>query len=350
MTGAAKLGNRDVAEAVAAALTAIDEHPWATSTHPSGMLLTATDGTALRVRIARHGPESGRLLVVCEPPPDARDVPSADALTARATVDPTRPTARIAADLHRRLVTPYRHARPAARDWRRAADALAAAEQAILAEVRSNLSGLPTLVSRGEHGDRGALRLCSELPHTGPIDLVQVVEPSLRHEIRAGQFDAQFPSYTEVRLRVHPRLLPDLSRALAVLGWASDITSVPAHQCPHAHEPQCRHGHDHTDHRDPEVLIGRTGRLAGKHEVGGADMITVRVESTYSCGHASEHAAVIRAPHVGESAEGWFDDVVQPETGDGHSCGPSEHAHYEALVTVAPRRPDLLGQSRTWEG
>ncbi|MEQ3552605.1 hypothetical protein WIS52_19195 [Pseudonocardia nematodicida] len=177
---------------------------------------------------------------------------------------------------------------------------------------------------------------------------MHVVEPSLRHEIRAGQFNAQFPSYTEVRLRVHPRLLLDLSRALAVLGWASDITSVPAHQCPHAHEPQCRFGHDHTDHGEPGGWTAHPQANTGR--AGGMGMITVRVESTYSCGHESEHPAVIRAPRAGEGVEEWFDDVVRPESGDGHSCGPSEHAHYEALVTVAPSRPDLLGQTRTWEG
>ncbi|WP_224404138.1 hypothetical protein [Pseudonocardia sp. ICBG1034] len=135
MTSAAQLSDNDVtgdiASAVAAALTAIDEDSWTVSTQQRGVLLTAADDAVLRMSIGRHGTETGRLIVACEPPSDARDVPGTEALRARATADPARPAARIAADLHRRLVEPYRAARPAAREWRRAADARTAAEESI---------------------------------------------------------------------------------------------------------------------------------------------------------------------------------------------------------------------------
>lgn len=255
MTSAAQLSDSDVtgdiASAVAAALTAIDEDSWTVSTQQRGVLLTSADGAVLRLRIGRHGTETGRLIVACESPSDARDVPGAEALRARATADPARPAARIAADLHRRLVEPYRAARPAAREWRRAADARTAAEESILAEVRSNLAGLRGLVRRDADGVGAGVLLHSAHPHAGPLEQVHVAEPSLKHEIRAAHDNREVggigasPLYTEVRMRVHPRLLPDLSRALAVLGWAADISSVPAHQCPHSHEPLCRHGHDH---------------------------------------------------------------------------------------------------------
>ncbi len=104
---------------------------------------------------------------------------------------------------------------------------------------------------RGADDVGAGVLLQSAHPHAGPIDQIHVAEPSLEHKIRATHDNREVggigasPLYTEVRMRVHPRLLPDLSRALAILGWAADISSVPAHQCPHSHEPLCRHGHDH---------------------------------------------------------------------------------------------------------
>ena len=164
----------DIASAVAAALTAIDEDSGTVSTQQRGVLLTAADGAVLRMRIGRHGTETGRLIVACESPSDARDVPGAEALRARATADPARPAARIAADLHRRMVEPYRAARPAAREWRRAADARTAG--LVPGAVRRGLQDAMTTrvgVLRNAEGLAGVTAYLDDLAAT-PADLVDL--------------------------------------------------------------------------------------------------------------------------------------------------------------------------------
>ena len=51
-----------------------------------------------------------------------------------------------------------------------------------------------------------------------------------------------------------------------------------------------------------------------------------------------------------QALESWWDDGVHDRAGDGHSCGPSEHAMYEALIVEASGRPDLVGESMSWVG
>lgn len=77
-------------------------------------------------------------------------------------------------------------------------------------------------------------------------------------------------------------------------------------------------------------------------------MIEVLISNTYECGRTSSNRVDVRPPD-GE-LDDWWDEVVHPLTGDGHPCGASEHALYEALVVAAPGRPDLVGATQTWEG
>lgn len=77
--------------------------------------------------------------------------------------------------------------------------------------------------------------------------------------------------------------------------------------------------------------------------------LTVQVENTYACGLTSGGEYQVPVPPVGaDEAEmdDWWQDEVVPLTGDGHACGATERALYEATITAAPGRPALVG--RTW--
>lgn len=63
---------------------------------------------------------------------------------------------------------------------------------------------------------------------------------------------------------------------------------------------------------------------------------------TSSC---AEH---VRYPKPDKDLDLWWDDIVHPLTGDGHPCGVSEHALYEAKIVDAPHCPTLVGQ--VWSG
>lgn len=80
--------------------------------------------------------------------------------------------------------------------------------------------------------------------------------------------------------------------------------------------------------------------------------VTVAVENTYSCGRESE--AVLQLPPPRSLGEGdltaWWEEVVNPVTGDGHPCGAREHALYEVTVLEAPGLPELVGRTYEWEG
>lgn len=89
--------------------------------------------------------------------------------------------------------------------------------------------------------------------------------------------------------------------------------------------------------------------------------VTVEVSNTYACGRESGVTVELPAPPAGAagSAEDdgtpwqmreWWEDVVHEHTGDGHPCGSREHALYEATVTDAPGRPELVGSTYSWEG
>lgn len=82
----------------------------------------------------------------------------------------------------------------------------------------------------------------------------------------------------------------------------------------------------------------------------GRDAVTVRLNCTYRCGHCSSREVRVVPPDPGEAVDEWWDRVVLPETGDGHSCGSTEHALYEAVVVAAPGRGALRGAAASWEG
>lgn len=240
-----------VAARVAAALSALDEQTWWVSEDAGRVQLCSTSGDLLDLHMRGYGPQTGRLIVCCAEPADARDVPDLPdlaALRTQVTVDPGRPAERIAADLRRRLITAYRHVRPAARAWRRAADALANAETAIVAEAGQHLAVLPGSITTSTSSRLPALRLTTEHPHRGALESLQISQvhlafaPYLAGQPRSGD---RPPVYADVQLRVHPRLLPALAVAVAEVAAATDLTAVPPHQCPHAHQLVCPHGHDH---------------------------------------------------------------------------------------------------------
>lgn len=81
--------------------------------------------------------------------------------------------------------------------------------------------------------------------------------------------------------------------------------------------------------------------------------VRVSISNTYTCGRESESEHVVSAPGVGADEDQvnlWFDLYVHDLTGDGHPCGSREHAHYEAEITEAPGRPELVGATYSWEG
>jgi hypothetical protein len=78
--------------------------------------------------------------------------------------------------------------------------------------------------------------------------------------------------------------------------------------------------------------------------------VTVEVSNTYACGRESTRITRVRGPVPGEGLDDWWQDVVHPLTGDGHPCGASEHALYEATVVRADDPELLPGDTYTWEG
>lgn len=78
--------------------------------------------------------------------------------------------------------------------------------------------------------------------------------------------------------------------------------------------------------------------------------VTVRLTDTYRCGRSASREVHLAPPLPDEPLSGWWDRVVLPETGDGHPCGASEHALYEAEVVAAPSEPGMAGAMTSWEG
>lgn len=235
-----------VADRVAAALSTLDEQAWRVSDAAGRVQLSSASGDRLGMHLRSYGPRAGRLIVRCFDPDDARDVPAIPELTAQVTVDPDRPAERIATDLHRRLLTGYRQVRPAARAWRIAADALEAAENAIVDEAARHLAVLPGTITTTASLDRTALTLTTEHPHWGALASLRISEVCLAlepYQTDRPSRGGRDPLYADVQLRVHPRLLPPLARAIAEVATTTDLDAVPAHQCPHPHQEVCRHGH-----------------------------------------------------------------------------------------------------------
>jgi hypothetical protein len=88
----------------------------------------------------------------------------------------------------------------------------------------------------------------------------------------------------------------------------------------------------------------------GAHEWPPRDTVTVHISNGYACGRQSERTVAVPAPGGLSSpwTEAWWEEIVQPETGDGHPCGASEHSHYSATVVAADTRPDLIGATHEW--
>jgi len=82
-----------------------------------------------------------------------------------------------------------------------------------------------------------------------------------------------------------------------------------------------------------------------------ADRVVVLISNSYTCGRVSTRRVALVAPPRGVPVDAWLDgDEVHGLTGDGHSCGSSEHALYEVEVVEAPTRPDLVGATTSSEG
>lgn len=83
--------------------------------------------------------------------------------------------------------------------------------------------------------------------------------------------------------------------------------------------------------------------------------VTLKIENTYVCGRESEFEKTAPAPTtIGPADEygqldlgDWWDEHVHDLTGDGHPCGASEDAMYEATI-IAADDPALVGQKMEW--
>lgn len=240
----------EIGARLAAALSTLDEQPWRVTEPHGRVLLVSAGGDRLELHIRGYGPQAGRVIVRCSDPDDAPDVPMRE-LAATITVSPARPVEQIAADVSRRLLRAYRAVRPAAREWRAAADALATAESSLVDEAAQHLARLPGTVERPGAPHRPELTLATAHPYRGAVEQVRISAVRLGHEVNGPAEQevrlggGRWPMYARVHLQVHPRLLPALTWALAEVATTVDVDAVPAHQCPHTHQPVCPHGHDH---------------------------------------------------------------------------------------------------------
>lgn len=91
----------------------------------------------------------------------------------------------------------------------------------------------------------------------------------------------------------------------------------------------------------------------------GQGAVVVSITNTYTCGHESGSDHVLMGPLCGRACDEWWDEPVHDLMGDGHEPGVGgedcigaerEHAYYEATITASPDRPELVGESRSWEG
>jgi hypothetical protein len=79
--------------------------------------------------------------------------------------------------------------------------------------------------------------------------------------------------------------------------------------------------------------------------------VTVRITNDYSDGHASNHTVALDAPTAvsDEELDEWFEDVVFPETGDGHGTDEDLGYCYTARI-VAADDESLIGACFEWVG
>jgi hypothetical protein len=76
-------------------------------------------------------------------------------------------------------------------------------------------------------------------------------------------------------------------------------------------------------------------------------MVTVHIENVYEDGHSSERDVELTTPSP--INEGWWEDAVWPETGDGHvSEDAAAQGSYYTATIIRSDNPELLGQSREW--
>jgi hypothetical protein len=80
-------------------------------------------------------------------------------------------------------------------------------------------------------------------------------------------------------------------------------------------------------------------------------MITVRIENDYEDGHHSERIARVDKPDVNQTLEDWWNDVVFPETGDGHGVGGMGSCYTATILHCHPVTHHdvyLPGQTYEW--
>lgn len=75
--------------------------------------------------------------------------------------------------------------------------------------------------------------------------------------------------------------------------------------------------------------------------------VTVKIENVYEDGHESTREVLLAPP--GDDLDAWWDEVVWPETGDGHGADEDLGSCYTATILAADD-PALVGQSFEWVG
>lgn len=77
--------------------------------------------------------------------------------------------------------------------------------------------------------------------------------------------------------------------------------------------------------------------------------VAVRITNTYECGRMTTSQVAVPVPEA--PLEDWWEDEVHALTGDGHPCGSTENALYEAqIVWGPPGYEHLMGETYSWEG
>lgn len=76
-------------------------------------------------------------------------------------------------------------------------------------------------------------------------------------------------------------------------------------------------------------------------------MIEVKIDNDYEDGHHSDRVVLLPSPFTPppghDLGDWWWDDVVWPQTGDGHGSDGLE-AHYTATILTGP----LAGTKHEW--
>ena len=119
------------------------------------------------------------------------------------------------------------------------------------------------------------------------------------------------------------------------------------------HETAVTQGNPPASADQPRRLTAGKGRrdqmMSRPLELEWGPTVTVELSNTYADGHTSTRLITLPAPHDDipqGDIEQWWEDVVWPETGDGHQGD----AHYSARIVRADHEPGLLTLSREWVG